>query len=319
MVDHANRGAWGVAAGDGASEQAQMAADRVARLKRQLQQAERDERAWIAGAAGEALVGEKLKTLNPSDWLVLHDVHWPGRPKANLDHVLVGPGGVLVIDAKNWTGRIEVREGVLFQEGRTRIRETIGVLEQVAALTVLLDPKHRQRVHGWLCMVRQPDMQAISSSGVRIQGLSTLTDAINALPNVLEPAEVQAIHAYLKQLLTGAASPSLLTSAQLGKAWTGNAKAKTNPRAGFQLSAPSRQFQAKQQTTSHSGQRSRPASSRARRPSKPQLGCLGVAGVLIFLLVFSSMLMNLGTSFTQQLTHLPPHPAPATTQPFQSP
>jgi len=33
----------------------------------------------------------------PEDWVVLHDVAWPGRPPATIDHVLVGPSGVFVV------------------------------------------------------------------------------------------------------------------------------------------------------------------------------------------------------------------------------
>src|SRR6478735_1410466 len=91
-------------AGDGAAEQSRLAAERVARLKRRLDEVEHSTKAWDAGAVGERMVADKLSELVPRGWYVLHDVHWPGRPKATLDHVLVGPGGVVVVDSKNWTG-----------------------------------------------------------------------------------------------------------------------------------------------------------------------------------------------------------------------
>jgi nucleoside-diphosphate-sugar epimerase len=126
-----------MAAGDRAAEQSRLAAERVRRLRRQLEQAERNARAWAMGSAGESLVEEEVQQLTSRGWLVLHDVHWPGRPKANLDHVLVGPGGVLVIDAKNWTGKVDLRDGVLRQNGYRRDREVAGVLQQSAALSAL--------------------------------------------------------------------------------------------------------------------------------------------------------------------------------------
>lgn len=43
-----------------------------------------------------------LADLDPKVWTVLRDVARPGRPKANIDHVAVGPAGAFVIDAKNW-------------------------------------------------------------------------------------------------------------------------------------------------------------------------------------------------------------------------
>jgi hypothetical protein len=113
-------------AGDGAAEQSRLAAERVARLKRQLDHAERTTKAWDAGAVGERVVAEKLSELVPRGWYVLHDVHWPGRPKANLDHVLVGPGGVVVVDAKNWTGEVRVASGVLWQGRYARTQAVEG-------------------------------------------------------------------------------------------------------------------------------------------------------------------------------------------------
>jgi hypothetical protein len=90
--------------------------------KRQRMEAERLQRSaelWERGADGEAAVARALEAL-PDGWIVLHDLPWPGRQRANLDHVVVGPTGVFVVDAKNWSGRIEVRDGVLSQNGRQR-------------------------------------------------------------------------------------------------------------------------------------------------------------------------------------------------------
>jgi hypothetical protein len=173
-------------AGEGASEQARLAGERVAKLRQQLEQAERAERAWAKGAAGEARVGQVLDELSSKGWLALHDVHWPGRPKANLDHILVGPGGIIVIDAKNWSGDVQVRNGVLRQNGYSRDREVTSVADQGAAVAALLDPQHRRLVQAWLCLVDQPDVDSVSGSGVRIQGLSTLGRSVEAMPGVLD-------------------------------------------------------------------------------------------------------------------------------------
>ena len=71
--------------------------------------------AWAAGAEGERRVAEALAGL-PPEWLVLHDrLLFPGRSETNLDHVLVGPAGVVLIDAKNWSGHLTEWEGGLFK------------------------------------------------------------------------------------------------------------------------------------------------------------------------------------------------------------
>ena len=42
------------------------------------------------------------------DVWTLHDRRVPGT-RGNIDHIVVGPAGVFVIDAKNYQGKIEVR------------------------------------------------------------------------------------------------------------------------------------------------------------------------------------------------------------------
>lgn len=202
-------------AGEGAARQARNAAERAAKLRQQLDNAERAERSWAAGAAGEAKVGAVLEALQPYGWSVLHDMHWPGRPKANLDHVLLGPGGVIVVDAKNWSGDVELRNGALRQNGYSRERQVTGVLDQSASVAALLEPQHRRHVQGWIALVGQPDLEGVTASGVQICGVNTLQRAVTNLPQVLDPTTVLAVHQYLANLLAGASSPPLLTTAKL--------------------------------------------------------------------------------------------------------
>ena len=55
---------------------------------------------WSVGAAGERRTAKMLGGL-PGGWVVLHDRAIPGS-RANLDHLLIGPAGVLYADTKNW-------------------------------------------------------------------------------------------------------------------------------------------------------------------------------------------------------------------------
>ena len=82
---------------------------------------------------------------------MFHDVRWPGRPRANIDHIAVGPGGVFVIDSKNWAGSIAVRDGVLLQNGRRRESTVAGAGEAALAITGLLG---NLPATGVLCFVR---------------------------------------------------------------------------------------------------------------------------------------------------------------------
>ncbi len=67
---------------------------------RQFNALEKQRVAMMRGATGETIVGCKLADF-PNDFCVINDLT---TPFGNLDHVVVGPTGVFVLDSKNWRG-----------------------------------------------------------------------------------------------------------------------------------------------------------------------------------------------------------------------
>lgn len=63
-----------------------------------------------AGLLAERAVGRELDALGRVGWRVLHDRAVPGSP-ANIDHLLVGPPGIVVIDAKAHKGTLTMDAG----------------------------------------------------------------------------------------------------------------------------------------------------------------------------------------------------------------
>jgi hypothetical protein len=63
----------------------------------------RDHGAWAQGAEGEEVVGEILEGLEADGWQVIHDVSF-GR--GNIDHIVVGPGGLFTVETKSRRGRV---------------------------------------------------------------------------------------------------------------------------------------------------------------------------------------------------------------------
>lgn len=61
-----------------------------------------DERAWRIGADGEEAVAAQLSSLAPA-WKVVHAVP-VGENGADMDHVVIGPGGVFTVNAKHHPG-----------------------------------------------------------------------------------------------------------------------------------------------------------------------------------------------------------------------
>lgn len=59
---------------------------------------------WRAGLAGERVVAKELARLSRHGWLCLHSIPL-ARLNADIDHLLIGPGGTFTINTKNHRGK----------------------------------------------------------------------------------------------------------------------------------------------------------------------------------------------------------------------
>lgn len=158
--------------------------------------------AWATGAEGERLVAQTLADLHPC-WQVLHDVRWPGRRFANIDHLAIGPGGVVVVDAKRWSGRVTLERAVLRQNGYRRDGELDGVAEAAAAVAALVNPHSATPVRGVLCLVDQSFSPTDTTSGVAVVGRPHLLAHLDALDAVLDARQVSELTSFLRTHLDG--------------------------------------------------------------------------------------------------------------------
>ena len=120
-------------------------------------------RAWETGSEGEERLGRFLERELPETAFALHDRRIPGS-RANIDHIVVAPTGVWVIDAKLYKGRVERRtigslwraEQAVFVGGRNRTKVIHGMERQVEAVRKALaaDPLASDlEVHPVVCFV----------------------------------------------------------------------------------------------------------------------------------------------------------------------
>jgi hypothetical protein len=65
---------------------------------------------WKRGAEGERQTGRVLKRLEQHGW---HSVHDRAGKYGNLDHIVVGPGGIFLLDSKNLSGTVMLAEAGL--------------------------------------------------------------------------------------------------------------------------------------------------------------------------------------------------------------
>lgn len=142
-------------------------------------------------ATGPAWVGataEVLATLPSEEWTVLHDVRWPGRRHANVAHVVVGPPGVFVIDAKAWPGRITVHDGVLRQNGHAREMAVERAAEAARAVTAASRSLAPTVARPVLCFARDEQLVA-SVGGVLVCSTANLTRMLLSRRPVLTPVQ----------------------------------------------------------------------------------------------------------------------------------
>ena len=81
-------------------------------------------RTWQRGAHGERRTARLLDRLTRDGYVVFHDLAVPGSP-ANVDHLLIGPSGVFVIDTKQWTGQVRQSSDGLAWHNHYRLDRTL--------------------------------------------------------------------------------------------------------------------------------------------------------------------------------------------------
>ena len=138
---------------------------------------------------GEEATARVLSTLPVKEWRVYQDMPWPGRRFASIDHVVVGPPGVFVIDSRFWEGTLEVGDGVLRQNGRDRVKAAIPVAEAAAAVLEMIPGLHEDLVAGVLCLVG-PEPLSGTTNGVTIRTTANLIETLTACPPVLDDAAI---------------------------------------------------------------------------------------------------------------------------------
>jgi hypothetical protein len=149
--------------------------------------------AWRRGAAGERRTARLLGPLQGQGWVVLHDLAVPGSP-ANIDHLVIGPGGVFVIDSKQYRARLQLDFSGRLWHGRYPLAPILHAvsLEADQAAQVLTDPGVAVlpilAVHG-----TQVPWGKVVVNGVPVVTARHLPSMLRALPAVLGPERVAAL------------------------------------------------------------------------------------------------------------------------------
>ena len=146
--------------------------------------------AWRRGATGERRTARLLNQLERHGWAVLHDLAVPGS-RANIDHLVIGPGGVFVIDSKLYRGRLQPDPTGRLWHGRYPLAPTLQAVsfEADQAAQVLPSPGVVVRpiiaIHG-----AQVPWGKLVMDGVPVVPAQRLPGMLRALPMLLGPERV---------------------------------------------------------------------------------------------------------------------------------
>lgn len=102
--------------------------------------------AWAKGAEGEARLASRLDRDLDRHATMLHDRRVP-RTRGNIDHLVVAASGIWIIDAKNYSGKVECRgtgswrsnEQRLYVGGRNQTKLVGAMGWQAEAVQVAID------------------------------------------------------------------------------------------------------------------------------------------------------------------------------------
>lgn len=167
-----------------------------------------DERAWRIGADGEELVAAQLQRLGPA-WKVLHAVP-VGERGSDIDHVLIGPGGVYTVNSKHhpdasvWVGGNTVivngSKTWYVRNSRHEARRAAGILSGRAGFPV--------QVTGLIAMICPRDRFTVKSQppggDVVVLARRKLVDWLAGRGPVLSPEQVEALFEVARRSTTWA-------------------------------------------------------------------------------------------------------------------
>lgn len=126
-----------------------------------------------------------FEPLHRFGWTVLHDVAWPERRFATIDHLAIGPAGVFVVCSTTETA-LMTRAAATAGAGPGDLPQVPEIEQVLAAATAL-----RQVLPEWVADRLQPVVSVLSSApheshaqGVQILSTTSLPDVLASWPAV---------------------------------------------------------------------------------------------------------------------------------------
>jgi hypothetical protein len=158
---------------------------------------------WETGGEGERATARLLEVLEPEGYRVLHDRRIP-RSRANIDHVVVGPTGVWVVETKSYRGSVRVERGEVVVGGRRKPGFVAEVRREQAAVSAALG----KRPVAPVIVVHRADFPlfgSLTAGGVPVLPPERLVEHLRRAPAAMSPPDVAEALARLDRALPPAA------------------------------------------------------------------------------------------------------------------
>jgi hypothetical protein len=164
------------------------------------------------GRNGERYVGQLLEQMRPHSYHIFHDVI---GPSFNLDHVVVGPGGIFIIETKTWSknsagGTLDYVEGFLVLNGKILDKNPI---DQVKASARWLHSELRSVIDdsfsiipvitlpSWF-IVRDVSSKLFQEQQIVLINPKNIENFLRSKKNLLPHDDVMRITGYLDKVIT---------------------------------------------------------------------------------------------------------------------
>ncbi len=166
--------------------------------------ADTEERAWRRGIEGEQVMGAALEKAGKHGWKVLHSI--PFGAESDIDHLVIGPGGVVLINTKHHHGaKVTVRQGGIYVNG-SQTKHVLQVRAQVKRATKALSVALAAPVEIQGCVaihnggLTEPEVKfAHHFKDVWVVTRWNIVRVLRKAEPVLTPEQVEAIYAVARR------------------------------------------------------------------------------------------------------------------------
>jgi hypothetical protein len=148
-----------------------------------------------AGAEGERRTAAVLNPRSGDGWFVLHDLAVPGSP-ANIDHVVVAPTGIFIVDSKHWSQPPRAGNGTLWVGRYPKNDELATIRWEIEAVRTALStalPALNLQPQGVISLTNTaPAHPVLTIGNVTAVSVGDLVRHLARRPEILRPDQVEA-------------------------------------------------------------------------------------------------------------------------------